>query len=93
MTAVETEPAPAGGTPAARASGTAELVTAAKLRPAQAQGVFRAVLDALARPGTVARFPSDVPGAVPSALLPAHDADGVLQVLDVVEDERQQDRD
>ncbi|MBU3862653.1 phosphonate C-P lyase system protein PhnH [Streptomyces sp. 4503] len=70
MTAVETEPAPADGTPAAGASGTAELVTAAKLRPAQAQGVFRTVLDALARPGTVARFPSDVPGAVPSALLP-----------------------
>ncbi|MFD8279072.1 phosphonate C-P lyase system protein PhnH [Streptomyces solisilvae] len=62
MTAVEMVPAPAAG--------TAELVTAAKLRPAQAQGVFRAVLDALARPGTVARFPSDVPGAVPPALLP-----------------------
>ncbi|MCD9586325.1 phosphonate C-P lyase system protein PhnH [Streptomyces sp. 8ZJF_21] len=65
MTAVEMVPAPAAG-----ASGTAELVTAAKLRPAQAQGVFRAVLDALARPGTVARFPSDIPGAVPPTLLP-----------------------
>ncbi|GAA1694216.1 phosphonate C-P lyase system protein PhnH [Streptomyces yatensis] len=65
MTAVETEPAPAAG-----AAGTAELVTAAKLGPAQAQGVFRAVLDALARPGTVTRFPADAPGAVPPALLP-----------------------
>ncbi|MEV6056573.1 phosphonate C-P lyase system protein PhnH [Streptomyces sp. NPDC052107] len=65
MTAVATGP-----TPAADAAGTAELVTAAKLRPAQAQGVFRAVLDALARPGTVTRFPADVPGVVPPALLP-----------------------
>ncbi|NEW70881.1 phosphonate C-P lyase system protein PhnH [Streptomyces rhizosphaericus] len=56
--------------PAADAAGTAELVAAAKLRPAQAQGVFRAVLDALARPGTVTRFPPDVIGVVPSALLP-----------------------
>ncbi|WP_262698444.1 MULTISPECIES: phosphonate C-P lyase system protein PhnH [Streptomyces] len=65
MTALEIAPAPA-----ADAAGTAELVTAARLGPAQAQGVFRAVLDALARPGTVTRFPSDVPGVVPSALLP-----------------------
>ncbi|MFJ9819943.1 phosphonate C-P lyase system protein PhnH [Streptomyces sp. NPDC101151] len=65
MTAVETMPTPAPG-----AFGTAELVTAAKLPPAQAQGVFRAVLDALARPGTVIRFPVDVPDEVPPALLP-----------------------
>ncbi|MBL1118048.1 phosphonate C-P lyase system protein PhnH [Streptomyces sp. 110] len=65
MTALEMVPPPA-----ADAAGTAELVTAAKLRPAQAQGVFRAVLDALARPGTVTRFPSDALGVVPSALLP-----------------------
>ncbi|MFI1764208.1 phosphonate C-P lyase system protein PhnH [Streptomyces sp. NPDC020800] len=57
-------------TPAGDAPGTAELVTAARLRPAQAQGVFRAVLDALARPGTVTRFPADIPAEVPSALLP-----------------------
>ncbi|WP_405594141.1 phosphonate C-P lyase system protein PhnH [Streptomyces sp. NBC_01092] len=65
MTAVETMPRPA-----ADATGTAELVSAAKLRPAQAQGVFRAVLDALARPGTVTRFPADVAAEVPPALLP-----------------------
>ncbi|WP_210583691.1 phosphonate C-P lyase system protein PhnH [Streptomyces sp. GESEQ-35] len=49
---------------------TAQLVTAAKPTPAQAQGVFRAVLDALARPGFVTRYPADVPGTVPTALLP-----------------------
>ncbi|MFG1664244.1 phosphonate C-P lyase system protein PhnH [Streptomyces sp. Y7] len=64
MTAVETMPSPVG------APGTAELVRAAKLRPAQAQGVYRAVLDALARPGTVTRFPADAPAEVPPALLP-----------------------
>ncbi|MGW7616167.1 phosphonate C-P lyase system protein PhnH [Streptomyces antimycoticus] len=48
MTAVETEPAPA-----ACASGTAELVTAAKLRPAQAQGGFVA-----ARAEAVGGFPA-----------------------------------
>ncbi|KUN00105.1 hypothetical protein AQI95_35690 [Streptomyces yokosukanensis] len=65
MTAVEMAPAPAGD-----ASGTATRVTAAKLDPAQAHGVFRAVLDALARPGTVSRFPAGTGGVVPSALLP-----------------------
>ncbi|MFJ7072104.1 phosphonate C-P lyase system protein PhnH [Streptomyces sp. NPDC098781] len=65
MTAVETVPRPAHD-----AFGTAELVSAAKLRPDQAQGVFRAVLDALARPGTVTRFPASVAAEVPPALLP-----------------------
>ncbi|MFE5813330.1 phosphonate C-P lyase system protein PhnH [Streptomyces sp. NPDC056479] len=65
MTAVETVPRPAYD-----AFGTAELVSAAKLPPAQAQGVFRAVLDALARPGTVTRVPAAVAAEVPSALLP-----------------------
>ncbi|MCF3134412.1 phosphonate C-P lyase system protein PhnH [Streptomyces olivochromogenes] len=65
MTAVETGPAPA-----ADPWGTADLVTAAKLSPARAQGVFRAVLDALARPGTVTRFPADLAAVVPPALLP-----------------------
>ncbi|MEU0965001.1 phosphonate C-P lyase system protein PhnH [Streptomyces sp. NPDC005917] len=49
---------------------TAELVTAAKPAPAQAQRVFRAVLDALARPGSTTRLPAELTGPVPAALLP-----------------------
>ncbi|MFD3589158.1 phosphonate C-P lyase system protein PhnH [Streptomyces sp. NPDC058683] len=49
---------------------TAELVSAAKPTPKQAQGVFRAVLDALARPGSTTRLPAGPTGSVPAALLP-----------------------
>lgn len=48
-------------------SAPADLVLSATLRPGEAHHVFRAVLDALARPGTVTRLPD---GPVPPTLLP-----------------------
>ncbi|GHJ36989.1 phosphonate C-P lyase system protein PhnH [Streptomyces sp. TS71-3] len=68
MTGIRTERAPAGA--AAATDPAAELVAAARLHPTQAQRTFRAVLDALARPGTPGRLPGDAPGSVPAVLLP-----------------------
>jgi alpha-D-ribose 1-methylphosphonate 5-triphosphate synthase subunit PhnH len=48
----------------------AELVLSATLRPGEAQHAFRAVLDALARPGTVTRLPDGPLRSVPATLLP-----------------------
>ena len=63
------EPIPGGSTRTTSPAGTPAAVT-----PGGAQAVFRATLDALARPGTVTRLPSaaDEPLAacVPAALLP-----------------------
>lgn len=47
---------------------TAELIRSATLRPGEAQGAFRAVLDAVACPGRVTRLPEGL--SVPPALLP-----------------------
>lgn len=57
---------------------------AARLDPTAAQRVFDAVLDTLARPGTLGTL--DVPAGVPPALLPAMtlaDVEVALAVLDV----------
>ncbi|MBK1783018.1 phosphonate C-P lyase system protein PhnH [Prauserella cavernicola] len=49
---------------------TAELIRTASLRPDDAQHAFRAVLDALARPGRITRLPQGPLGTVPAALVP-----------------------
>jgi alpha-D-ribose 1-methylphosphonate 5-triphosphate synthase subunit PhnH len=48
----------------------ADLVISASLTPGDAHQVFRAVLDALSRPGSVTRLPAGPLGAVPATLLP-----------------------
>ncbi len=48
----------------------ADLVLSATLRPGEAHSAFRAVLDALARPGTVTRLPDGPLRSVPATLLP-----------------------
>lgn len=51
-------------------TGTAELIRSATLSPAEAQRTFRAVLDALSRPGHVTRLPQQPLRELPAALLP-----------------------
>lgn len=47
-----------------------DKIAAARLRPAESQQVFRAVLDALARPGRIVELPSDLLAGTPAVLQP-----------------------